>query len=132
MHCCIGSSREGGDGRGGEAGFPTKLRDICWRLDVAISSSAAAKVMEPQINFDVSLANGETRSISLTQDKFQQLRFAVASMLKQMELLEKKKVFKSQEGRRMPSGWIFTTRIRPPTIGIFFSLYSHRTVNCDS
>ena len=82
-----------------EMGFPTKLLDIGWRLDVAISSSAVAKVMEPQINFDVSLVNGETRSISLTQDKFQQLRFAVASMLKQMELLEKKKVFQSQEGR---------------------------------
>ena len=79
--------------------FPVKLQDMSWRLDVAISSSAVAKVMEPQINLDLTLSNGEKREVSLTQDKFQQLRFSVASMLKQMEQLEKKKVFRNQETR---------------------------------
>ena len=79
--------------------FPTKLRDVSWRLDVAISSSSIGKVMEPQINMDLSLTNGENKEISLTQDKFQQLRFSVASMLKQMELLEKKKVFRNQDAK---------------------------------
>lgn len=80
-------------------GFPVKLRDVAWRLDVAISSSAIAKVMEPQINFDLTLGDGDKKELSLTQDKFQQLRFAVASMLKQMELLEKKKVFRNQDSK---------------------------------
>ena len=79
---------------------PQKLKDVSWRLDVAISSSSIGKVMEPQINMDLTLANGENKEISLTQDKFQQLRFSVASMLKQMELLVKKKVFRTQDSSK--------------------------------
>jgi len=77
--------------------FPVKLQDVSWRLDVAISSSAIAKVMEPQVNFDLTLDDGQRKEISMTRGKFQQLRFSVASILKQMELLEKKKVFRSQD-----------------------------------
>ena len=79
--------------------FPVKLQYVSWRLDVAISSSAIAKVMEPQVNFDLTLDDGQKKEFSMTQDKFQQLRFSVASILKQMEVLEKKKVFKSQESK---------------------------------
>ena len=80
-------------------GFPAKLEHTSWRLDVAISSSAIAKVMEPQINFDLALSDGREKNFSTTQAKFQQLRFSVASILKQMEMLEKKKVFRSQENK---------------------------------
>ena len=79
--------------------FPVKLRDLSWRLDVAISSSSIAKVMEPQINLDMALDDGERKEFSLTQDKFHQLRFSVASILKQMEMLEKKKVFRNHDGK---------------------------------
>ena len=82
----------------GDEGLPAKLTEVSWRVDVAISSSAVAKVMEPQINLELAFDDDRpSKHFGMTQDKFQQLRFSVASILKQMEMLEKKKVFKGRE-----------------------------------
>lgn len=78
--------------------FP-RLSALSWRLDVTIANSTLSRVLEPHIELTLTLDDGEVRKFGVNQTKFQQLRFAVASMLRQMESLENRSIFKLQETR---------------------------------
>jgi hypothetical protein len=57
-------------------------------------SSVLSRVLEPSILFDMTFSNGEKKIFEVSISKFHQIRYSVASVLKEMGLMEKKKVFK--------------------------------------
>jgi hypothetical protein len=58
-------------------------------------SSVLSRVLEPSILFDMTLSNGEKKTFEVSISKFHQVRYSVASVLKEMGLMEKKKLFKT-------------------------------------
>lgn len=75
--------------------FYLKMEKFRWRIDITISSSVLSRVLEPSILFDMILSNGERKTFEVTIPKFHQIRYSVTSVLKEMESMEKKKLFKS-------------------------------------
>ncbi|PSN56579.1 COMM domain-containing protein 5 [Blattella germanica] len=55
-----------------------------------------SRVLEPSIIFDMVLSNGQRKTFEVSISKFHQVRYNVASVLKEMETMEKKKLFKQQ------------------------------------
>lgn len=72
-----------------------KLESFNWRIDITVSSNFLAKSLDTVIIFQMNLKNGETETFEVSMAKFQQLRFYVASILKEIEFIEKKNVFKT-------------------------------------
>lgn len=72
-----------------------KLEKLGWRLDVAISTSALSRVLEPTIVMEMTVDGDRKETFEVQPSQFHQLRFAVASLLKEMENLEKKNVLKN-------------------------------------
>lgn len=72
-----------------------KIENFNWRVDITISSNYLAKSLDTVIIFNIKFKNGETKSFEVSIAKFHQLRFYVSSMLKEMEFIEKKNVFKT-------------------------------------
>lgn len=75
--------------------FYLKLEKLRWRVDITISSSVLSRVLEPSILFEMTLSNGEKKTFEVSISKFHQIRYSVASILKEMGLMEKKKLFKT-------------------------------------
>jgi len=77
----------------GRIGFPglSKLR---WRIDVTISSGSLSRVMRPSILMQMVLSDGRIRSFDVSVQQFNQLRFGVAKMLKDMQTLERHPVMR--------------------------------------
>jgi len=73
--------------------FPT-LTSLRWRVDVIISSSNLARVLTPLLTMQVTDSAGEIRTFELTVDKFHELRYNVAKVLKDMEELEQLPILK--------------------------------------
>jgi hypothetical protein len=57
--------------------------------------SVLSRVLEPSILFDMTLNNGEKKTFEVSISKFHQVRYSVASVLKEIGLMEKKKLFKT-------------------------------------
>ncbi|EDO40800.1 predicted protein [Nematostella vectensis] len=74
-----------------------KLDALRWRVDVAISTSALNRSLEPSIMMETKLSNGETHTFEVPVTKFHQLRYNVAYVLKEMEDVEKKNILKIQD-----------------------------------
>lgn len=72
-----------------------KIENFNWRIDITISSNYLAKSLDTVIIFHINFKNGESKSFEVSIAKFHQLRFYVSSMLKEMEFIEKKNVFKT-------------------------------------
>ena len=72
-----------------------KLKNFNWRIDITLSSNFLSKSLDTVIIFQVNLENGENETFEVSIAKFQQLRFYVASMLKEIQYIEKKNVFKT-------------------------------------
>lgn len=68
-----------------------------WRVDVAISTSALARSLQPSILMQLMLSDGSTYRFEVPTAKFQELRYSVALMLKEMADLEKKCEHKLQD-----------------------------------
>ncbi|KAK3931120.1 COMM domain-containing protein 5 [Frankliniella fusca] len=64
--------------------------DMKWRVDITISSSVLSRVLEPNIIMELTLRNGKKVTFELSVSKFHKLRFTVASLLKEMDLMESK------------------------------------------
>ncbi|KAL6064366.1 COMM domain-containing protein [Balamuthia mandrillaris] len=64
--------------------FPT-LKKFEWRVDVAISTSSLNRM---------TLSDGTIRTFELSQEKFHELRFDVARLLKEMDEIEKLPIMK--------------------------------------
>eukprot|EP01112_Ceratiomyxa_fruticulosa_P009221 TRINITY_DN2401_c0_g1_i1.p1 TRINITY_DN2401_c0_g1~~TRINITY_DN2401_c0_g1_i1.p1 ORF type:complete len:210 (+),score=33.90 TRINITY_DN2401_c0_g1_i1:173-802(+) len=73
--------------------FPT-LTSLRWRVDVIISSSNLARVLTPLLTMQVTDSAGEIRTFELTIDRFHELRYNVAKVLKDMEELEQLQILK--------------------------------------
>ncbi|GFS46606.1 COMM domain-containing protein 5 [Trichonephila inaurata madagascariensis] len=72
-----------------------KLSNFSWRIDVAISTSTLNRVLEPAIVMEVQLSDGRRETFEVHPSQFHRLRFAVATLLKEIENLEMKSILKN-------------------------------------
>lgn len=75
----------------------TTVVDFKWKIDVAISTTSLNRVLEPSVSASLTLSNGEIRCFEMSVAKFQELRYNVASVMKEMEDLEKRSILKIQD-----------------------------------
>ncbi|XP_058968615.1 COMM domain-containing protein 5 [Pocillopora verrucosa] len=76
--------------------LPT-LDSLRWRVDVAISTSALNRVLEPTVLMELKLSDGKVHTFEVSLSKFHELRYNVAYVLKEMEEIEKKSILKIQD-----------------------------------
>lgn len=73
------------------------LDSLRWRVDVAISTSALNRVLEPSVLMELKLSDGKIHTFEVSLSKFHELRYNVAYVLKEMEDIEKKSILKIQD-----------------------------------
>lgn len=71
-----------------------KLESFRWRVDTTISTSVLNRVLEPYLFVELILSNGEVSTFEVPLTKFQELRYNVSYVLKEMEALEKKSILR--------------------------------------
>ncbi|XP_059170789.1 COMM domain-containing protein 5-like [Physella acuta] len=76
--------------------FPS-LEHLDWRVDVAISTGVLNRVLVRGVTMDMSLSDGSVKNFEMSVSKFQDLRFQVASVLSEMEKLEKRSILKIKD-----------------------------------
>nr|XP_004673198.2 COMM domain-containing protein 5-like [Jaculus jaculus] len=64
--------------------------DFRWRVDVAISTSAQTRSLQPSVLMQLKLSDGSAYRFEVPMAKFQELRYNVALVLKEMAELKKK------------------------------------------
>ncbi|KYO38203.1 COMM domain-containing protein 5 [Alligator mississippiensis] len=74
-----------------------RVKDFQWRVDVAISTSSLARALQPSILMLLKLSDGEAHRFEVPVAKFQELRYNIALILKEMNDLEKRSVLKIQD-----------------------------------
>ncbi|XP_072503910.1 COMM domain-containing protein 5 [Notamacropus eugenii] len=85
----------GGAGERG-SGRPT-LEAFRWRVDVAISTSSLARSLQPSVLMQLKLSDGRAHRFEVPVAKFQELRYNVALILKEMNELEKRCLLRLQD-----------------------------------
>ncbi|XP_013882044.1 COMM domain-containing protein 5 [Austrofundulus limnaeus] len=73
------------------------LEELRWRVDVAISTSSLARALQPSVLMQMKLSDGTFQRFEVSVSKFQELRYNVALILKEMNDLEKRSVLKIQD-----------------------------------
>ncbi|XP_043913508.1 COMM domain-containing protein 5 isoform X1 [Protopterus annectens] len=73
------------------------LEDFRWRVDVAVSTSSLARALQPSILMQMKLSDGNAHQFEVPISKFQELRYNVALLLKEMNDLEKRNILKIQD-----------------------------------
>jgi COMM domain containing 5 len=68
-----------------------------WRIDVIISSGSLSRLMRPSILMEMTLSNGHVRTFEVSVQQFNQLRYGVAKMLKDMQMLERHPVMRIEK-----------------------------------
>ncbi|XP_012707903.2 COMM domain-containing protein 5 [Fundulus heteroclitus] len=76
--------------------LPT-LEEFKWRVDVSISTSSLAKALQPSVLMQLKLSDGSFQRFEVPVSKFQDLRYNVALILKEMNDLEKRSILKIQD-----------------------------------
>ncbi|XP_026213089.1 COMM domain-containing protein 5 [Anabas testudineus] len=76
--------------------LPT-IENFNWRVDVAISTSSLARALQPSVLMQMKLSDGSFHRFEVPVSKFHDLRYNVASILKEMNDLEKKSILKIQD-----------------------------------
>ncbi|AWP12486.1 COMM domain-containing protein 5 isoform 2 [Scophthalmus maximus] len=76
--------------------LPT-IEELKWRVDVAISTSSLARAMQPSVLMQMKLSDGSFKRFEVPVSKFQELRYNVALILKEMNDLEKRSILKIQD-----------------------------------
>ncbi|XP_062997848.1 COMM domain-containing protein 5 [Elgaria multicarinata webbii] len=74
-----------------------RINDFRWRVDVAISTSSVARALQPSILMQLKLSDGSAHRFEVPVAKFQELRYNVALILKDMNDLEKRSILKIQD-----------------------------------
>ncbi|XP_061419750.1 COMM domain-containing protein 5 isoform X2 [Lethenteron reissneri] len=74
-----------------------QLESCRWRVDVAISTSVLARALRPSVLMQFSLTDGSTHQFEVPVSKFQELRYNVAQLLKEMSDLEKRSILRIQD-----------------------------------
>ncbi|XP_051275061.1 COMM domain-containing protein 5 [Dicentrarchus labrax] len=76
--------------------LPT-VEDFKWRVDVAISTSSLARALQPSVLMQMKLSDGSFHRFEVPVSKFQELRYNVALILKEMNDLEKRSILQIQD-----------------------------------
>ncbi|XP_069568238.1 COMM domain-containing protein 5 [Brachyistius frenatus] len=76
--------------------LPT-VEEFKWRVDVAISTSSLARALQPSVLMQMKLSDGSFQRFEVPMSKFQELRYNVALILKEMNDLEKRSILKIQD-----------------------------------
>ncbi|XP_063289509.1 COMM domain-containing protein 5 [Pelobates fuscus] len=76
--------------------LPT-INDFRWRVDVAISTSCLSRALQPSVLMQMKLSDGTSHRFEVSVSKFQELRYNVALILKEMNDLEKLSILKIQD-----------------------------------
>jgi hypothetical protein len=71
-----------------------KIKMFQWRIDVSISTSALCRTLEPAIIVKIKLSDGSIKVFEMSIKKFHLLRFNIATILKEIEDLEGRQMFK--------------------------------------
>lgn len=66
---------------------PPRLLAVRHRVDVALSSSHADRVLRPNVHLALHMSDGSTRQVEATPEAFQRLRYCVAQALRASEAL---------------------------------------------
>ncbi|KAK2505193.1 hypothetical protein MC885_008759 [Smutsia gigantea] len=66
------------------------VANLQWRVDVAISTSTLARSLQPSVLMQLQLSDGSAHRFEVPAAKFQELRYNVALILKEMADLEKR------------------------------------------
>jgi hypothetical protein len=53
---------------------------VRWRVSVCISSAACSRILRPFVLLEITLSNGTIRTMEMSIDKFNELRFSVAQV----------------------------------------------------
>ncbi|XP_030253119.1 COMM domain-containing protein 5 [Sparus aurata] len=73
------------------------VEDFKWRVDVAISTSSLARSLQPSVLMQMKLSDGSFHRFEVPVSKFQDLRYNVALILKEMNDLEKRSILQIQD-----------------------------------
>ena len=76
--------------------FPT-LAQLRWRVDVAISTSSLSRVLRPTVLLQMTLSDGTIHLFEMPISQFHELRYSVAAVLKDMENINQKSIFKIKD-----------------------------------
>ncbi|XP_041845344.1 COMM domain-containing protein 5 [Melanotaenia boesemani] len=76
--------------------LPT-LEEFKWRVDVTISTNSLARALQPSVFMQMKLSDGRFHRFEVPVSKFQELRYNVALILKEMNDLEKRSILKIQD-----------------------------------
>ncbi|XP_034037089.1 COMM domain-containing protein 5 [Thalassophryne amazonica] len=76
--------------------LPT-MEDFKWRVDVAISTSSLARALQPSVLMQMKLSDGSFHRFEVPVSKFQELRYNMTLILKEMIDLEKRSILKIQD-----------------------------------
>lgn len=74
-----------------------KMEEFRWRVDVAISTSSLSRALQPSILMQMKLSDGSLHRFEVPVTKFQELRYNVSLILKEMNDLEKRSILKIQD-----------------------------------
>jgi len=64
------------------------ISDLSWRVDVTVSTTSLSRVFRPSITLQVTLSDGAIKTFECSVEKFHQMRYNVAKLLKNMQDLE--------------------------------------------
>ncbi|XP_062249496.1 COMM domain-containing protein 5 [Platichthys flesus] len=76
--------------------LPT-IENFKWRVDVAISTSSLSRALQPSVLMQMKLSDGSLSRFEVPVSKFQDLRYNVALILKEMNNLEKRSILQIQD-----------------------------------
>lgn len=71
--------------------YPT-VKQLKWRVDVTISTSALSRVLKPSVLMQMTLTDGSIKTFEMQVDQFHQLRYNVAKVLQYMRSLESRAI----------------------------------------
>jgi hypothetical protein len=70
------------------------LKAASWRVDVSVSTSSLNRLIEPTVFISLTLSSGHIASFEMSLSAFHLLRFNITLVLKEMEDLLGKQMFK--------------------------------------
>uniref|UniRef100_A0A8C6SIU1 COMM domain-containing protein 5 n=1 Tax=Neogobius melanostomus TaxID=47308 RepID=A0A8C6SIU1_9GOBI len=73
------------------------LQEFRWRVDVAISTGSLSRALQPSVLMQLRLSDGSVQQLQVPVTKFQELRYNVALILKEMNDLEKCSILQIQD-----------------------------------
>lgn len=71
-----------------------KLDNLRWRVDTTILTSVLSRVLKPSVMMEMTLSNGNIHTFEVPISKFQELRYNISYVLKEMESLEKRSILR--------------------------------------